>query len=115
MSSLYINKSSLCNVSVKNSRYSFVAMGDIVRTIISLNIYSNNILSSLKVKIFSPYISQFFYFKFELVAYREDFFKIVLLIKKPDLAIVLAICLFFLEKKYFLKKYSKVHDVCFFF
>ena len=50
-------------------------------------------MSSQKVKkVFSPFIGQFFDFKFELVAYDEDFFKIVL----PDFfKTVLAISIFF--------------------
>ena len=41
----------------------------------------------------SPFVNQFFYFKFELVAYSEDFFKIVLTIKKSELAIAMIIVL----------------------
>ena len=44
-------------------------------------------MSSLKVKVSSLFVGQVFYFKFELVAYSEDFFKIVLAITKPELVI----------------------------
>ena len=55
---------------------------------------------SLKLKVSLQFIGQFFDFKFELVAYSEDFFKIVLAIIKPELAItrtiaVFVICIFF--------------------
>ena len=42
-------------------------------------------MSSLKVKVSLPFIDQIFYFKFELVAYSDYFFKIVLAITKPEL------------------------------
>ena len=77
-------------VFVKNPRYSFVAIKG----------YSED--NYIKVKCVLAIYWLIFYFKFELVTYSEDFFKIVLAITKTKLAIAR-----FFEKDVFYKKKKK--------